>query len=76
MLGPDGWSMPVCEIDLRPGGAWRFRWRKTGGTEMEMNGVYREIVTPERVVFTESWGGEWPDTPTPSFSRRRTASRR
>ena len=54
--------MPVCEIDLRPGGAWRFVWRKDDGTEMEMTGVYDEITRPERVVNTESWGCEWPDT--------------
>lgn len=62
MLGPEGWTMPVCEIDLRPGGAWRFVWRKDDGTEMEMNGIYREIAAPERVVNTESWGAEWPET--------------
>jgi uncharacterized protein YndB with AHSA1/START domain len=43
MLGPEGWTMPVCEIDLRPGGAWHFVWRRSDGTEMEMRGVYREI---------------------------------
>ena len=62
MLGPSGWTMPVCEIDLRPGGAWHFVWRQSDGTEMEMRGVYQEIVAPERVVCTESWGGEWPET--------------
>src|SRR5580692_11665185 len=62
MLGPEGWTMPVCEIDLRPGGAWHFLWRKADGTEMEMRGVYREITSPERLVSTESWGGPWPDT--------------
>ncbi len=62
MTGPPGWTMPVCEIDLRPGGAWRFVWRKDDGTEMEMSGVYDEITRPERVVNTESWGCEWPDT--------------
>lgn len=62
MLGPDGWSMPVCEIDLRPGGEWRFVWRRSDGTEMEMRGVYREVVPPERLVHTESWGGDWPET--------------
>ncbi len=46
MLGPPGWTMPVCEIDLRPGGAWHFVWRKDDGTEMEMRGVYREITPP------------------------------
>ena len=62
MLGPEGWTMPVCEIDLRPGGRWRWVWRKTDGTEMEMHGVYREVSPPERLVNTENWGGEWPET--------------
>jgi uncharacterized protein YndB with AHSA1/START domain len=62
MLGPEGWTMPVCEIDLRPGGAWRFVWRRSNGTEMEMRGVYREIKPPERLVSTENWGGDWPET--------------
>lgn len=62
LLGPDGWTMPVCELDLRPGGAWHFVWRRSDGTEMEMHGVYREIVPPERLVNTESWGGDWPET--------------
>ena len=62
LLGPDGWTMPVCEIDLRPGGEWHFVWRKHDGQQMEMRGVYREIVPPERLVSTESWGGDWPET--------------
>ena len=62
MLGPDGWTMPVCEIDLRPGGAWHYVWRKEDGAEMEMRGTYREVVRPERLVTTESWGGDWPET--------------
>jgi uncharacterized protein YndB with AHSA1/START domain len=62
MLGPDGWTMPVCEIDLRPGGAWHFVWRRADGTEMAMRGVYREVTPPERLVSTESWGGDWPET--------------
>ncbi|MDQ1702104.1 MAG: hypothetical protein QOF57_1356, partial [Frankiaceae bacterium] len=62
MTGPSGWTMLVCEIDLRPGGAWRFGWRKEDGTEMELHGVYEEVVRPERIVNTESWGGDWPDT--------------
>jgi|SRR5579864_8886113 len=62
LLGPEGWSMAVCEIDLRPGGAWHFVWRKSDGAEMEMRGLYREIVPPERLVSSESWGGNWPET--------------
>ena len=62
MLGPPGWIMPVCEIDLRPGGKWRWAWRHSDGQEMEMRGVYKEVVPPERMVSTESWGGDWPET--------------
>lgn len=57
MLGPEGWTVLVCEIDLRPGGTWHFVWRRSDGTEMGMRGVYREVRPPERVVCTESWGG-------------------
>jgi uncharacterized protein YndB with AHSA1/START domain len=62
MLGPDGWTMPVCEIDLRAGGEWHFVWRGSDGTDMEMRGVFKDIVPPERLVQTEAWGGEWPET--------------
>lgn len=62
MLGPEGWTMPICEIDLRPGGAHRTVWRRTDGTEMEIRGVYKEVVPPERLVYTESWGADWPET--------------
>ena len=62
MTGPEGWTMPVCEIDLRPGGAWHYAWRGADGTEMAMRGTYREVVPPERIDSTESWGGDWPET--------------
>ena len=62
MVGPQGWTMPVCEIDLRPGGAWHFVWRSADGAELAMRGVYREVVPPERLVCTESWGSDWPET--------------
>ena len=62
LIGPDGWTMPVCEIDLRPGGTWRYVYRKNDGSEMTMQGSYREVVPPERLVSTESWGPEWPET--------------
>jgi uncharacterized protein YndB with AHSA1/START domain len=62
MLGPPGWTMPVCEIDLRVGGQWHFVWRKTDGTEMDMRGTYREITPPSRLVSTENWGGDWAET--------------
>jgi uncharacterized protein YndB with AHSA1/START domain len=54
-----GWSMVVCEVDLRVGGAYRFVWRGPDGAEMGMGGVYREIVAPERLVATESFDDPW-----------------
>jgi uncharacterized protein YndB with AHSA1/START domain len=62
MLGPDGYSMPVCEIDLRPGGAWHFVWRGPGAHELSMDGEYRDVARPERLVATERWGDPWPET--------------
>jgi uncharacterized protein YndB with AHSA1/START domain len=62
LLGPEGWTMPVCEIDLRAGGKWRYVWRKADGAEMAMAGAVREVAPPERLVTTESWGPDWPET--------------
>ena len=59
LLGPPGWSMPVCEIDLRVGGAYRYVWRHANGNEMGMGGVYREIAAPERLVATEKFDEAW-----------------
>jgi uncharacterized protein YndB with AHSA1/START domain len=56
----EGYSVPVCEIDLRPGGAWRFVNRLPNGKEVAFHGVYREIAPPERVVNTEIFE-EYPD---------------
>jgi len=55
----DGWTMPVCEIDLRVGGAYRFVWKKGAGPEMVMRGVYREIDAPGKLVSTESFDDPW-----------------
>ncbi|HXA83484.1 MAG TPA: SRPBCC family protein [Candidatus Dormibacteraeota bacterium] len=60
LLGPPGWSMPVCEIDLRVGGKYRYVWRRdSDGTDMGMGGVYREIAAPERIVATEKFDQAW-----------------
>ncbi|HWX56141.1 MAG TPA: SRPBCC family protein [Verrucomicrobiae bacterium] len=59
LLGPPGWSMPVCEINLRVGGGYRYLWRGPDGKEMGMRGVYREIVPPERIVQTEVFDDPW-----------------
>ena len=52
-FGPRGFTVPVCEMDLRPGGAWRCIMRSPDGVEMGMKGVYQEIVPYERLVSTE-----------------------
>jgi uncharacterized protein YndB with AHSA1/START domain len=59
LTGPPGWSMPVCRIDLRVGGEYRYEWRHTSGREMGMGGVFREIVPYERIVATEVFDDAW-----------------
>jgi uncharacterized protein YndB with AHSA1/START domain len=59
LLGPPGWEMPVCEVDFRVGGAYRYVWRNDEGIEMGMGGVYREIVAPEKIVCTQLFDQDW-----------------
>ena len=60
LLGPDGWTMPVCEIDLRVGGKYRYVWKKEStGHEMGMGGEFREVLRPARVVATEKFDDAW-----------------
>jgi len=60
LLGPPGWSMPVCKIDLRVGGSFRYEWRNDkDGTTMAMGGVYKEIKPVERIVNTEQFDDPW-----------------
>ena len=54
-LEAPGRKMEICEIDLQIGGKYRFVWRGEGKKDVGMYGVYREIVSPERFVRTESW---------------------
>jgi uncharacterized protein YndB with AHSA1/START domain len=65
--GPDGFSMPVCEIDLRPGGSWRYVWRNAEGREFSATGVYREVDPQERIVTVTNSGGE-ENTSTTTFA--------
>ena len=50
--GPKDFTLPTCEQDFRAGGAYRFCMRAPDGTDHWVGGVYREVVTPERLVFT------------------------
>jgi uncharacterized protein YndB with AHSA1/START domain len=59
LLGPDGWSMPVCEIDLRVGGCYRLVWRNDAGNEFGLRGEYREVVPGEKLVATERFEPAW-----------------
>ena len=58
--GPPGWSMPVCEIDLRVGGRLRWVWKNDAdGTSFALTGVYKEIVAPERLIHTQDFTDNW-----------------
>lgn len=59
LLGPPGWTMPVCEVDFRVGGAYRYEWRNEQGQTMGVGGVYREIDAPHRFVATERFDEAW-----------------
>jgi uncharacterized protein YndB with AHSA1/START domain len=50
--GPHNFSLPTCEVDFRVGGGYRFCMRAPDGTDHWVRGEYREIVDPERLVFT------------------------
>jgi uncharacterized protein YndB with AHSA1/START domain len=58
-LGPPGWTMPVCDLSLTPGSAYRYVWRGPDGTEMGMGGIVREVVPPERMVCTQLFDEDW-----------------
>jgi uncharacterized protein YndB with AHSA1/START domain len=54
-FGPRGWSLVVCEVDLKVGGEFRYVLRGPDGRDMGMRGVYREIAPPDRSVHMESF---------------------
>jgi uncharacterized protein YndB with AHSA1/START domain len=66
LLGPPGWSMPVCEMDVRVGGRFRWRWRsEEDGSEFGFSGAFREVRTNSKIVHTEAFdpgtaGGDHP----------------
>jgi uncharacterized protein YndB with AHSA1/START domain len=66
MLGPPGWSMPVCEMDVRVGGRYRWSWRNdTDASEFGFTGSFREVQPPSKIVHTEAYepgtvGGGFP----------------
>jgi len=59
MEGPQGWSLAVCEMDLKAGGRFRYVWRRADGGDMGMGGVMLEVVPPERLVHKEVFDEDW-----------------
>src|SRR5687767_13784241 len=60
LYGPsDDWSLAVCDVDLRVGGAIRWVWRGPDGREMGMRGVYRQVAPPDRLVHSEIFDEDW-----------------
>ena len=58
LLGPEGWTMPVCDVDFRVGGKYRYVWAKDD-TTMGMGGVFREVVAPEKLASSELFDQDW-----------------
>ncbi len=55
LLGPPGWTMPVCEMDVRVGGAYRWVWRSDDeGSEFGFHGAFREVEAPSKIVHTQT----------------------
>lgn len=64
MLGPDDkWTMPVCTVDLRPGGRSRYVWKADTGEEMGVTGTFVEVDPPRRLVHDEIFDEDWYDGP-------------
>jgi uncharacterized protein YndB with AHSA1/START domain len=59
LLGPPGWEMPVCRIDLKVGGKYRYEWKNADGRTMGMGGTFREIDAPARLVANEMFDDDW-----------------
>ena len=67
LLGPPRWSMPVCEMDVRVGGKYRWRWRSDeNGAEFGFSGTFREVRPSSRIVHTEAYD---PGTVSDDFPR-------
>lgn len=59
LLGPKGWTLPVCTLDPKPGGEYHYMWRHEDGREMGMHGVVKEIHRPDHLQTTENFDEPW-----------------
>lgn len=54
LLGTPGWSLPICEMDVRAGGQYRWQWKNDEeGSEFGFSGTFREVEPPSKLVHTE-----------------------
>lgn len=53
LLGPDGWTMPVCQMDTKPGGSFRYQWSNGKGQSFHITGEYLELQPYNRIVHVE-----------------------
>lgn len=57
--GPEGWTLTVCDVDLRVGGSYRYVWQGPDGTGMGISGVFSEVDRPVRYAATETFEEPW-----------------
>ena len=63
LTGPPGWTMEVCEVDLRVGGKYRYAWHNDKGLAMALSGTYREIDEPSLIADTQMFDDNWTQGP-------------
>ena len=63
LLGPPGWQMPVCDIDLRVGGKYRYEWHINGQMAMALSGTYRAVDEPAHLADTQMFDDNWTQGP-------------
>jgi uncharacterized protein YndB with AHSA1/START domain len=55
----EGWTMALCEVDLRVDGKYRYVWRGPKGEKLGLGGTFREIARPDRLISTEAFEEQW-----------------
>jgi uncharacterized protein YndB with AHSA1/START domain len=63
LLGPPGWTMPVCDVDLRVGGTFRYEWHGEGDKAMALSGTYRAVDEPGHIADTQIFDDNWTNGP-------------
>jgi uncharacterized protein YndB with AHSA1/START domain len=57
-MGPGNWSCTLKSSDLRAGGGYTIEMKHADGDEMAVTGIFREVVAPEKLVYSWAWRGE------------------